>query len=207
MANAAMADNFSSRKMRWLNSIFFDPTIKATTCRIAYVIGDYLNRHTGDAWPAQATIARKIGACPKTVYRAIKELERRGQLSVRRGGRAGTLRYAPIFVSNVRHPCPPTSDLRVQESYLDKLLRTNLGATGVANAKGRVRNLARGHYEIEIAERLRKELGIDGMAVLGFLAQIDDHIVAQMCERQQAGTLSSEELQAAAVWSRRDNPH
>jgi hypothetical protein len=43
------------------------------------------------------------------------------------------------------------------------------------------------------------------MAVLGFLAQIDDHIVEQMCERQQAGTLSSEELQAAAVWAQRDS--
>jgi hypothetical protein len=69
-----------------------------------------------------------------------------------------------------------------------------------------VRNLARGRYEIEIAERLRNELGTDGMAVLGVLAQIDDHIVEQMCERQQAGTLSSEELQAAAKWARRENP-
>src|SRR5262249_39395283 len=160
--------------------------IQPGACRVAYVIGDHLNRATGDSWLAQTTIARKIGKSPKTVNRALKELQAFGKLRIRRGGPAGTLRYAPPDfdvggreVDSVHpsgQPCPLNTDTSDRQSYLENLPRTYLGDGDRQKRKAKSRKMDRGRYELEIAARL-DGLGVDGMAVLGQLAGIDDRLV------------------------------
>jgi hypothetical protein len=188
-----MADNFNRQKMLWLNSVFFDPKVRASTCRIAYIIGDHLNRITGDAWPAQSTIARRMGTSSKTVYRGLKELEAKGRLKISRGGRSGTLRYAPVFDIDVPEhgqARPSVPDASVQESYLNNLTKTDLRTGDVEQGAPKYRRAERGRFELEIASRLGA-MGVDGMAILSRLAEINDRVVAEMCKLQQSGSLSS----------------
>ena len=203
-----MADTFNRRKMQWLNSIFYEPGIQATACRIAYVIGDHLNRATGDSWLAQTTIALKIGKSPKTVNRALKELQAFGKLRIRRGGPSGTLRYSPPDfetseqqvspVQSCGQSRPARTDTTDRQSYLENLPRTYLRRGDRHKRQVRPRKMDRGRYELEIVARL-DSLGVDGMSVLSRLAEIDDQLVTKLCELQSHGGLSEEDLRATIV--------
>lgn len=61
-----------------------DPTLTATARDVAHALADFSDRSAKACWPAQTTLAERLGVVPKTVQRAIAELEAAGYLSVRR---------------------------------------------------------------------------------------------------------------------------
>src|SRR4051794_15706312 len=76
------AKAFTRRKMQWLNAISQEGELSSTAFRVAYLIGDHINRIAGFAWPSHVRLARKIGLSSKTIHRAVRELERAGWLQV-----------------------------------------------------------------------------------------------------------------------------
>ena len=84
--NAAPAFN----KLAWLERIAFDLALTHFDVRVATALATrWLNRGTGDAWPAQETIAQATGATSEGVRKAIKRLGDRGHLVITHGGGRG----------------------------------------------------------------------------------------------------------------------
>lgn len=61
-----------------------DPTITATGRAVARCLAQFSDNDAKACWPAQTTIAERLGVVPKTVSRGVAELEAAGYLSVRR---------------------------------------------------------------------------------------------------------------------------
>jgi hypothetical protein len=58
IATSAKLDDqksFSAKKHAWQDRIIKDRTISHLECRVALLIGTYLNRTSGDAWPSSST--------------------------------------------------------------------------------------------------------------------------------------------------------
>ena len=204
-----MAEPFNHQKMKWLNSIFYSSKLTATACRVAYVIGDHVNRVTRDCWLSQATIATKLGLSTKTIQRAILSLRRHDFVRIRYVGKSGRKqRFVPVvyeldnYGSASSQKRPIQADRSVHQTYLGNLQKSYLG-TGerdlYTGEKSRpVRQTNRGLLEREIARRL----GNDGWDLLSKLAEIDDGIVARLCHAQAAGALSASDLTAARLAAR-----
>jgi AraC-like DNA-binding protein len=71
-------------RVEWMDCMALDSSLSHVAFRAAAVIGSHFNRHTGKTFLSQETIARVMGASERTVYGAIKELESRGYLIVKR---------------------------------------------------------------------------------------------------------------------------
>lgn len=82
--------NFAQKRARWLEQVHTDPKTTHAEFRLAYVISRYFSEKTGDAWPAQSTLAAHLGVDVRTIRRLTDGLTTRGHLAVRGGcGRAG----------------------------------------------------------------------------------------------------------------------
>lgn len=96
-------------RMEWTDLLALDSELSDLALRVAAVIGYHLNRHRGDTYVTQHTIAALTGRDVRTIRRAVEELERRGYLIVDRrdlgarksdgrkvsGGRGVANTYAP----------------------------------------------------------------------------------------------------------------
>ena len=51
------ADDFTRKRFQWLDQVAADPKVSPTGFVLAYRIAKFFNRETGDAWPAQPTLA------------------------------------------------------------------------------------------------------------------------------------------------------
>lgn len=81
------ARSFTAFKLRWLELMAIDRDVPATAYRVASILGLlYINRETGTAWPALATLAAHIGANESTVRRSIEALQKLGYVKKKRGG-------------------------------------------------------------------------------------------------------------------------
>lgn len=93
-----------------------DPTITATGRAVARGIADFSDASAKACWPAQTTLADRLGVVPKTVSRGVAELEAAGYLSVRRHrpryhhDRHGFARQTNCYV--LRLPKGPVSEYR-----------------------------------------------------------------------------------------------
>ena len=76
------ADTFARRKFEWLDQIAKDARIGHLSFRLAYVIGSYINRKTGDAWPSRQTLSDNLGVTVRAVLSAVTQLEIAGYLEV-----------------------------------------------------------------------------------------------------------------------------
>ena len=212
-----MADLFSRKKMLWLNGIFFQPSLPATACRVAYTIADHLNARSGDAWPSLRRIAGLIGVSTKTVRRAVVQLETAGVIRVKRSTAKGrSHRYEPIFGGaadadkNGHHGgqirASPGGAV-VPQSYLKNPLRTYLAGQVHPQSSSRARNDGRrlsrrgssrpdrGRLECEVAARL----GPNGMEILFAIAAADGRVVDKLCDAFADGTLSDAQLNEAKL--------
>jgi hypothetical protein len=52
-----MADDFTRRRFAWLDQVAADPKVSPAGFVLAYRIAKFFNRDTGEAWPAQPTLA------------------------------------------------------------------------------------------------------------------------------------------------------
>lgn len=113
----------TATRARWANKrdhvlrrVDKDPTLTATARDVAHALADFSDRSAKACWPAQTTLAERLGVVPKTVQRAIAELEAAGYLSVRRHRpryhreRAGFARKTNCYC--LRMPKGPVDDYR-----------------------------------------------------------------------------------------------
>jgi hypothetical protein len=98
-------------RMDWTDVLALDSELSHVAFRAACVIGSHFNKHKGDTYVSQETIARVMGVSDRTVWSAIVELERRGYLLIQRrefgfrpsdgrrvcGGRGVANVYLPAF--------------------------------------------------------------------------------------------------------------
>ena len=98
-------------RMEWTDVLALDRDLSHVAFRVACVIGSHFNRHRGDTYVKQETIARVMGVSERTVWTAILGLERGGYLIVERrelgvratdgrrvcGGRGVANTYLPAF--------------------------------------------------------------------------------------------------------------
>jgi len=81
----------ASTRRRWRNKrdhvlrrLDADPTITHTGRNVAHAIAQYSDSAAKPCWPAQTTLAGRLGVVPRTVQRGITELEEAGYVAVRR---------------------------------------------------------------------------------------------------------------------------
>ncbi|WP_119304182.1 helix-turn-helix domain-containing protein [Dongia deserti] len=95
-------------RMEWTDAMALDPDLSDKALRVGCIIGSHFNRHRGDTFMRQESIAAAMRAGLRTVRRAIAELEARGYLIVQRrdlGQRADGRRvYGGKGVANVYLP-------------------------------------------------------------------------------------------------------
>lgn len=204
---------FHRNKYIWLNSICADHIVNSTAFRVAYVIADHLNIKKGNAWPSQARIAERLGLHPKSVQRAVKDLEKRGWLAVtrRRDGLTSN-RYAiaqssaaqdnaavettptnrRIFVPTSGQIRPVRRNGNAPQSYLSKLPKFSLRA---GEEKRFPRFTDQGTYEQQVAARL----GSDGYEILESLNRQNPSLLEELCRAQRAGFLSEQDLAQARL--------
>jgi hypothetical protein len=72
----------------WFRQVCRDPSLEKSDFKIAFVIGDHVNRTSGEAWPALETIADECSVKKDTVIAAVRRLTNAGYLAVD-PGRAG----------------------------------------------------------------------------------------------------------------------
>lgn len=71
-------------RLEWIDALSADPDLSHVAVRVACIIGQHFNRHTGDTFIKQDTIAARVRVSERTVWSAIRELEARGWLIVKR---------------------------------------------------------------------------------------------------------------------------
>lgn len=71
-------------RAEWMDCMALDSALSHVAFRVAGVIGSHFNRHTGRTFLSQETIARVVGVSQRTAFAAVRELEERGYLIVKR---------------------------------------------------------------------------------------------------------------------------
>ena len=71
-------------RARWVRQVMADPKIQLSHLKVVNVIGEHVNRDSGQAFPGIKRIAAIAHLNPRTVIRAIKWLDARGHLRVDR---------------------------------------------------------------------------------------------------------------------------
>lgn len=91
------AKEFTAAKLDWLDGVASDLSVPNLSFRLAYLLGGYFNHTSGDAWPAQKTLAAKLGVTRRCIQMALNDLMLREHLAITKGnGRGNTSRYRPL---------------------------------------------------------------------------------------------------------------
>ena len=121
------------KKLRaeWMDAMALDTELSNAAFRTGCVIGHHFNRHCGEVFIKQETIARIMGISDRTVWSAIKELEQRGYLAVKRrelGNRTSDGRRVcgGKGVANVYLPCFERSQITSSKRGAKLAARCNL---------------------------------------------------------------------------------
>lgn len=95
---------FREVKLQWLQQLSCDKDLSDNARSVAlYIVTTHMNGHTEKAWPSYQTIADATGKSVKTIQRAIRELEDKEWLDVRRGNGIGhNTEYRPSALSILR---------------------------------------------------------------------------------------------------------
>jgi len=92
---------FREVKLQWLQQLSCNGDLNDSARSVAlYIVTTHLNGHTEKAWPSYQTIADATGKSVKTIQSAVRELEIKGWLEVRRGSGIGhNTEYRPSTAS------------------------------------------------------------------------------------------------------------
>ena len=113
---AATRARWRNKREHVLRRLDADPTITHTGRAVARCLAQFSDNDAKACWPAQTTLAERLGVVPKTVSRGVAELEAAGYLSVRRHRpryhpeRAGFARQTNCYV--LRLPKGPITEYR-----------------------------------------------------------------------------------------------
>ncbi len=89
-----MSDPHTASKLRCLDAACRDTLLSPLDFRVFHLIASMINRVTGDAWPAQATLAEMLGVTRRSVQISLARLRRLGYLSAEvQRGRGHVKRY------------------------------------------------------------------------------------------------------------------
>jgi hypothetical protein len=121
-----MADDFVARKFQWIDQIAADGELPPHAARLAIVLLRYVNRKTGDAWPAIPTLAAAMGMVENSVRNALRAMVTNGHLAVDAGGgRGATNRYRWLIKSDngaknsAVKPCKSVQGIRPEKPLKD----------------------------------------------------------------------------------------
>jgi hypothetical protein len=83
----------------WLNQVAADGELPSSAFKVAYIIGNFINRETGDAWPSTARIASRCALSQSNVVAMKDRLKARGHLEIEPGspGRGHSNHYRMIL--------------------------------------------------------------------------------------------------------------
>ncbi len=83
----------------WLNQVVSDGELPSSAFKVAYIIGNYVNRASGDAWPSTARIALDCALSQSNVVAMKDRLKARGHLEIEPGspGRGHSNHYRMIL--------------------------------------------------------------------------------------------------------------
>ncbi len=117
-----MADDFTLEKFAWLDQVAADSALPAHAARLAVVFLRYVNRATGDAWPAIPTLASALGMVENSVRNALRAMVANGHLAIEAGGgRGATNRYCWIIKSAEQTKKAPVKPCKaVKDNWKDK---------------------------------------------------------------------------------------
>jgi hypothetical protein len=113
------AREFTRELFQWLDQVAIDPDLPASAFKVAYVIGEHVNRQTGQAWPASRTIAKAAALAQPTVIELVPKLVANGHLALEpgRAGRGHSHRYSLIIKDQ------PADHLRSSEKIGQPIIR------------------------------------------------------------------------------------
>src|SRR5262245_3559245 len=87
-------------RSKWMRQVMADPELNLSELKVVIVIGEHLNRESGQAWPGIRRIAGIACLHPRTVIRAVEWLTDRGHMRKerkRKGRHNLANRYTPIL--------------------------------------------------------------------------------------------------------------
>ena len=67
----ARSNNFTRDLFAWLNQVKADSDLPPSAFKVAFEIGQYINRKSGEAWPSTGTIGKGIAMSKATVIDMI----------------------------------------------------------------------------------------------------------------------------------------
>jgi hypothetical protein len=70
----AAPDDFTRRKFEWLDQVAADRSLSPLAFHVAYLLSGYLNRATGEAFPSQETLAKRLGCTVRGVRKLVGQL-------------------------------------------------------------------------------------------------------------------------------------
>ncbi|MGD9924214.1 MAG: helix-turn-helix domain-containing protein [Pseudorhodoplanes sp.] len=92
------APQYDRRKFGWLDRMMFDITLSPASRLVGWAIYKHLNSVSGDAWPSQETMRRKLGLGNiKTVRRGIRALYEKDYIEIVFDPISRSNSYKPIF--------------------------------------------------------------------------------------------------------------
>jgi hypothetical protein len=100
---------FTIELFAWLNRIKADADLPSSAFKVAFEIGQYFNRTTGEAWPSTETIARGIAMSQATVINMARKLAAAGHLHIEPGrpGRGHSNRHRMLVKPTDLHVTKP----------------------------------------------------------------------------------------------------
>lgn len=91
-------DAFTRDLIGWQNQVVADRELTLLAFHVAFVIGQHVNRESGDAWPAQGRLCDMLSISRRGLQKSIDQLVERGHLAVTvQRGRNGSNRYRPVL--------------------------------------------------------------------------------------------------------------
>jgi hypothetical protein len=100
-----MSETYTRDLFAWLDQVCADHKLPPSAFKVAYKIGQYINRKSGKAWPSQPTLAKKVGLTVRTVRDLTDQLEAAGHLEIEpHRGRNQTNIYRLAKVSDTVQP-------------------------------------------------------------------------------------------------------
>lgn len=70
----------TSAYFRWLETVAGDCSLPPNAFRLAFTIGQHINRKTGTAWPSQARLAKLLGITERAVRKLTDALVKAGHI-------------------------------------------------------------------------------------------------------------------------------
>lgn len=110
-------------RLDWIDALAFDRRLPAETFRLAHVLQSrFVNDKSGEAWPAQETLAKLLGIGERQARYHLEKLIVLGWLEKRRGGKGQPNRYCLTGNGTADQGSPLTGN---EDAAQEKLLTGN----------------------------------------------------------------------------------